>query len=94
MPVDAGKMRLDRRQQRLLETWLPGARVVTAQQFRTDPALEAAFLEGYGGDPRAPDAWHRTRVREAIGTAVWAHQVGDGAFEKQGHRMVVEALGL
>lgn len=67
---------------------------LAAQQFRTDPALEAAFLQGYGRDPREPSAWHRTRVREAIGTAVWAHQVGDEAFEEQGHRMVAEALGL
>lgn len=67
---------------------------LAAQQFRTDPALEAAFLEGYGRDPREPSAWHRTRVCEAIGTAVWAHQVGDEAFEEQGHRMVAEALGL
>jgi Ser/Thr protein kinase RdoA (MazF antagonist) len=67
---------------------------LSAQQFRADPALEAAFLDGYGPDPREPAAWHRTRVREAIGTAVWAHQVGDGDFERQGHRMIAEALGL
>jgi thiamine kinase-like enzyme len=65
---------------------------LAAQQFRTDPALEAAFLGGYGHDPREPAAWHRTRVREAIGTAVWAHQVGDEPFERQGHRMIAEAL--
>lgn len=67
---------------------------LSAQQFRSDPALEAAFLDGYGRDPREPAAWHRTRVREAIGTAVWAHQVGDHDFERQGHRMIAEALGL
>jgi len=38
-------------------------------------------LEGYGDDPREPAAWHRNRVREAIGTAVWAYQVGDETFE-------------
>jgi hypothetical protein len=31
-------------------------------------------------------------VREAIGTAVWAHLVGDVAFEAQGHRMLAEVL--
>jgi thiamine kinase-like enzyme len=66
---------------------------LAAQQFRAYPALEAAFLDGYGGDPREPAAWHRARVREAIGTAVWAFQVGDEAFERQGHRMVAEVLG-
>lgn len=65
---------------------------LAAQDFARDPELEAAFLAGYGGDPREPSAWHRNRVREAIGTASWAHQVGDEAFEAQGHRMIAEAL--
>ena len=45
-----------------------------AQQFRTESALENAFLDGYGADPRDPAAWHRAQLREAINTAVWAHQ--------------------
>ena len=65
---------------------------LAAQDFRRDPELEAAFLAGYGSDPREPGGWHRSRVREAIGTAVWARQVGDEAFEAQGHRMIAEAL--
>jgi aminoglycoside phosphotransferase (APT) family kinase protein len=65
---------------------------LAAQDFRRNPALEQAFLDGYGGDPREKDAWHRTRVREAIGTAAWAYQVGEEAFEAQGHRMITEAL--
>jgi hypothetical protein len=65
---------------------------LAAQDFRRDPDLEAAFLDGYGSDPREREAWHRTRVREAIGTAAWARQVGDGPFEAQGHRMIAEAL--
>nr|WP_238352861.1 aminoglycoside phosphotransferase family protein [Kribbella solani] len=65
---------------------------LAAQQFRTKPALEPAFIEGYGKDPRDPDAWVRTRLREAVSTAVWAYQVGDETFEQQGHRMIAEAL--
>ncbi len=65
---------------------------LAAQEFRRDRSLEAAFLEGYGPDPREPDAWQRHRVREAIGTATWAFQVRDEAFEAQGHRMIAEAL--
>ncbi|NPC96430.1 aminoglycoside phosphotransferase family protein [Nocardioides sp. zg-DK7169] len=65
---------------------------LAAQQFRVVPGAEAAFLAGYGADPRDADAWFRTRVREAIGTAVWAHQVGDEPFEAQGHRMLAEVL--
>ncbi|GIG39356.1 phosphotransferase enzyme family protein [Cellulomonas phragmiteti] len=76
--------------------WRPAAtdlgRLAT-QQFRGRPDLERAFLDGYGTDPREPSAWHRDRVREAIGTAVWAHLVGDEDFEQQGHRMIADVLG-
>jgi len=65
---------------------------LAAQQFRRNPALESAFLQGYGTDPRDPAAWRRTRLREAIGTAVWAHQVQDASFEQQGFQMITEAL--
>ena len=65
---------------------------LAAQQFRADPALEEAFLQGYGADPREPDAWRRLRIRDAVGTAAWAYQVGDAAYEQQGHRMIAEIL--
>lgn len=65
---------------------------LAAQQFRTDPTLETAFLEGYAGDPRESEAWRRNRIREAVATAVWSYQVGDESFEQQGHRMIDEAL--
>jgi Ser/Thr protein kinase RdoA (MazF antagonist) len=65
---------------------------LAAQQFRDDPTLEAAFWSGYGPDPREPETWQRHRLYEAILTAVWAYQVGDEAFEAQGHRMIAEAL--
>jgi aminoglycoside/choline kinase family phosphotransferase len=63
---------------------------LAAQQFRTEPRLETAFLSGYGSDPREPDSWRRARLREAVNTAIWAYQVGDDAFERQGHRMIAE----
>lgn len=65
---------------------------LAAQQFRTDPALEHAFLAGYGTDPRDPGSWHRQRIREAIGTTAWARQVGDESYEQQGLRMLAEVL--
>jgi tRNA A-37 threonylcarbamoyl transferase component Bud32 len=58
------------------------------QDFARDPALEAAFLEGYGSDPREPEAWRRALVGEAVGTAVWAYGVGDEEFEAFGHRLL------
>lgn len=67
---------------------------LSSREFRADPALEAAFLDGYGQDPRAvdPAAWHRMRLREGVSTAAWAHQVGDEAFEQHGHGMIAAAL--
>ncbi|MEO7129831.1 MAG: aminoglycoside phosphotransferase family protein [Dermatophilaceae bacterium] len=62
------------------------------REWEGRPELEQAFLAGYGGDPREPAAWRRTLLREAIGTASWAHQVGDELFEEQGHRMIAQAL--
>jgi hypothetical protein len=65
---------------------------LAAQEFRGAPDLEEAFLDGYGVDPRETSAWHRNRIREAIGTATWAYGIGNEPFEAQGHRMIAEAL--
>ena len=63
-----------------------------ARDFRADVALERAFVEGYGGDPRESAPWFRAQVREAINTAVWAHRIGDDTFETQGHAMIDHVL--
>ncbi|MEU4554031.1 aminoglycoside/choline kinase family phosphotransferase [Micromonospora violae] len=65
---------------------------LSALDFRRDPGLESAFLDGYGADPRQTPAWHRSRVREAIATAAWAYRVGDEPFEAHGHRMIADVL--
>jgi aminoglycoside/choline kinase family phosphotransferase len=65
---------------------------LAVQQWRVAPALESAFLEGYGRDPRDPEVWAIDLLREAVATAVWAYRVGDTAFEAHGHRMLDEAL--
>jgi len=65
---------------------------LAAQDFCRNPALETAFLDGYGTDPREADARHRNGVREAIATAAWAYGVADEVFEAQGHRMISDAL--
>jgi hypothetical protein len=64
------------------------------REWEDRPHLEAAFLDGYGSDPRDPTEWRATLLREAIGTAVWAHMVGDRAFEQQGHRMIAQSLAM
>jgi hypothetical protein len=65
---------------------------LAAGDFRRDARLAAAFLDGYGDDPREAGAWHREQVREAVATAAWAHRVGDTGFEAHGHRMIAELL--
>lgn len=70
---------------------------LASREFKSDPALEDAFFDGYGPDPRTSGprgqpTWHRERVREAIGTAAWAYRVGDRPFEEHGHRMIAAAL--
>ena len=57
---------------------------LAAQQFRKNAPIEAAFLKGYGPDPRASAAWQRNMIREAIGTAVWAFQVGNQPLRTAG----------
>ncbi|AMO06243.1 aminoglycoside phosphotransferase [Mycolicibacterium neoaurum] len=75
--------------------WRPAATDfcrLAAQQWRADSALESAFITGYGADPREPDRWPILALQQAIGTAVWAYQVGDSDFERQGHRMIDDSL--
>lgn len=65
---------------------------LAVQQWKGRADLEAAFLRGYGGDPREEKAWGIMELREGIGTAVWAHEVGDEVFEAQGHQMLADTL--
>jgi hypothetical protein len=58
------------------------------QDFARNPQLEAAFLDGYGRDPRDPEQWRRDLLGDAVGTAVWAYGVGDEDFERFGHRLL------
>ncbi|QRO88397.1 hypothetical protein [Kytococcus sedentarius] len=39
------------------------------------------------------DWWWRVRVRGAIAQAVWAHQVGDVAFEDAGLEILKDLMG-
>ncbi len=64
------------------------------REWEGRPDLEAAFLDGYGRDPRDPYHSRATFLREAVGNAVWAYEVGDEEFEQHGHRMIAQALEL
>lgn len=56
----------------------------------------AAHRAGIAAFPLPQRSWcscgRRTQLREAVGTACWAHQAGDATFEAQGHRMVADVL--
>lgn len=65
---------------------------LATQQWKQDPALEDAFLDGYMADPRDEEVWSVDLLREAVATAVWAFQMGDSEFEAQGHRLLEEAI--
>ena len=90
--VEAGEVRVIDFGRAALRPAMTDFSRLAAQDFLRDPHLEVAFMRGYGRDPREPGAWHRTQLREAIATAVWAYQVNDSAFEDQGHRMIAAAL--
>ncbi|QRO88410.1 aminoglycoside phosphotransferase family protein [Kytococcus sedentarius] len=46
------------------------------QDFARNPELEAAFVAGYGHDPREPALMRRALLKEAVGTAAWAYGIG------------------
>lgn len=62
------------------------------RSWRGRPDLEPAFFTGYGADPRDVWWWPSLVLAEHIGTAVWAHQVGDEAFEAKGLRGLREVF--
>lgn len=80
--IDYGRAQLRPRSEDLVR--------LARQDFVGRPDLEAAFLSGYGVDPRTPGTWRRHLVGEAIGTAVWAYRVGDEQFERLGHRLLAQ----
>ncbi len=65
---------------------------LAARQWRDRPDLERAFFHTYGHDPRDEEQWRMDRLKEAVGTACWAFQVGDDAFEAQGQAMLADVL--
>lgn len=65
---------------------------LSTRSFLSNRALEEAFFDGYGADPREEQAWAAVRLCEAIGTIGWAHQVRDTAFEREGVRELGHVL--
>ncbi|WP_175637371.1 aminoglycoside phosphotransferase family protein [Sinomonas mesophila] len=56
-------------------------------------ALRAAFYAGYGRGPgEDPGGWRLDNLLQSLGTIVWAHDVGDAAFEEEGRRMLARVV--
>ena len=70
--------------------WLHDLVRLSHQQFVGRPQLAAAFYDGLGMmvGPDDADLWRLENLNQAIGTVVWANQVGDTAFEQAGRAMV------
>jgi Phosphotransferase enzyme family len=74
--------------------WLHDLVRLSHQQFVGRPGLEAAFYDGLAKvvQPREAGLWRLENLNQAIGTVVWANQVGDAAFEEAGRTMVERLL--
>ena len=74
--------------------WVHDLVRLSHQQFLGRPDLADAFHDGLGRRLGAADMdmWRLENLNQAIGTVVWAHQVGDAAFEQSGRDMVERVL--
>ena len=74
--------------------WVHDLVRLTHQQFVHRPGLAEAFHEGLGRivGPAEADLWRLENLNQAVGTVVWAHQIGDAAFEESGRGMVERVL--
>jgi len=73
--------------------WVHDLVRLSHQRFVGRPDLADAFQAGLDKTvaPAEADLWRLENLNQAIGTVVWANQVGDAAFEQTG-RIMVERL--
>ena len=76
-------------------SWVSDLVRLRGKDFAEHPHLEAAFLRGLGRelDDDDRDVLQLETLREAMGTVVWAHSIGDDDFEEHGRRMIRRLLG-
>lgn len=74
--------------------WVHDLVRLSHQQFLHRPGLADAFHAGLGKTvgPAEAELWRLENLNQAIGTVVWAHQMGDTAFEQAGRAMVERVL--
>ena len=74
--------------------WVHDLVRLSHQRFVGRPDLADAFHTGLGKTvgPADAEVWRLENLNQAIGTVVWANQVGDTAFEQTGRTMVARVL--
>ncbi|GGI68135.1 hypothetical protein GCM10007175_00940 [Pseudarthrobacter scleromae] len=84
--VDGGKIKVIDFGRADARPWVHDLVRLTHQQFLGRPALAEAFYSGLGKHPNsaAADVWQLENLNQALGTVVWAHKIGDAAFEQSG----------
>lgn len=81
-----------------LRPWYTDLVRMEHHDFVRTPELQEAFLRGYhpqeaAGRDETVDAGRRLdELMQALGTIVWAHQMGDRSFEEQGRGMLSRAV--
>ncbi|MCP9000695.1 aminoglycoside phosphotransferase family protein [Pseudarthrobacter sp. RMG13] len=77
-----------------LRPWVHDLVRLSHQRFVDRPDLADAFHAGLGKTvaPAETDLWRLENLNQAIGTVVWAHQMGDTVFEQTGRTMVKRVL--
>jgi aminoglycoside phosphotransferase len=92
--VDDGRLRVIDFGRAAQRYWTSDLVRLLSQQFvgRTD--LRDAFLAGLKRPLTTEDAMmmHLERIQQSVGTVVWAHSIGDAAFEDQGRVMIGSIL--
>ncbi len=78
----------------LQRSWVSDLVRLQNQQFRGRPDIEHAFMDGLGRTLTETDArvLALETIQEGIGTVVWAHSIGDAAFEQHGRGMITSFL--
>ena len=78
-----------------LRPWVHDLVRLSHQQLLAQPMLAAAFHEGLGRVVTTQEEhhlWTMENLNQSVGTVVWAHDVGDAVFERQGVEMVTRVL--
>lgn len=75
-------------------SWVSDLVRLQNRQFLSRPELEHAFLQGLTRTLTERDAelLELEAINESLGTVLWAHGIGDGAFEEHGRTIIARIV--